>query len=250
LEQFTQRSELDNDTREIFGSMLEEVERLARIVEGLLALSRLDSGEAQMEWVSFDLGELAATTADQMSLLAEDRGIAVVCEASSGIVVAGDRARLKQVVVNLLDNAIKYTSSEGAILLKVSRQNDFALLEVADNGMGIPAGALPHVFDRFYRVDKARTRDQGGAGLGLSIVKSICIAHGAEVQVESSPGKGSRFQVRLPLASGGLTQNEIKNENGIKHPVTKPSVENLGVSPDIARARVACAAAAPKPGEC
>jgi heavy metal sensor kinase len=217
LEQLTQDRRLDAGTRESLGSMLEEVERLAKIVEGLVALSRLDAGEAQTEWVPFDLAELAATTADQMNLLAEDKGISVLCEAKQPVLVEGDRARLKQVVVNLLDNAIKYTSGGGKIHLRVARQNGHALLEVEDNGIGIPVEALPHVFERFFRVDKARSRDQGGAGLGLSIVKSICTAHGAEVQVESEPGKGSRFRVKLPLACGEFSKEEIKNENGIKN---------------------------------
>jgi signal transduction histidine kinase len=183
--------------------MLEEVERLAHIVEGLVALSRLDAGDAKTEWVQFDLAELATTTADQMNLLAEDKGISVQCNSKQSVLVEGDRARLKQVVVNLLDNAIKYTSSGGSIQLNVTRQNGHAILDVTDTGIGIPPEAVPHVFERFFRVDKARSRDEGGAGLGLSIVKSICTAHGAEVQVESAVGKGSRFRIQLPLAKAG-----------------------------------------------
>ena len=213
LEQLTQDRRLNADARETLGSMLEEVERLAKIVEGLVALSRLDAGEAQAEWVLFDLADLVATTADQMSLLAEDKRIAVSCEAGQRVLVEGDRARLKQVVVNLLDNAIKYTADGGAICLRVRQQDSHVLLEVADNGMGIAAESVPHVFDRFFRVDQARTRDLGGAGLGLSIVKSICTAHGAEVQVESTPGKGSRFCVTLPLAGEPSSKSEMKNEN-------------------------------------
>ena len=117
------------------------------------------------------------------------------------VTVEGDRARLKQVVVNLLDNAIKYTPSGGRVRLAVRREAGFAVLEVSDNGIGIPAEALPHVFQRFFRVDSSRSRDQGGAGLGLSIVKSICGVHGAEVEVSSSPGQGSTFRIRQPLAA-------------------------------------------------
>jgi heavy metal sensor kinase len=213
LENVAQNGRLEEDTRETLGSMLEEVERLAKIVEGLFALSRLDAGEAQAEWVPFDLAELAATTADQMSLLAEDKGISVSCEAKQGITVEGDRARLKQVVVNLLDNAIKYTPNGGAIHLGVIRKNGHAVLDVTDNGIGIPAEALPHVFERFFRVDKARSRDEGGAGLGLSIVKSICTAHGAAVEVESTPGRGSHFRIKLPLAESGAPTKENQHEN-------------------------------------
>ena len=200
LENFNRDPEFDETARDVIGSMLEEVERLTKIVEGLVALSRLDAGEAKVEWVQFDLAELAATTADQMNLLAEDKGITVQSNSKQNVLVEGDRARLKQVIVNLLDNAIKYTSGGGTIQLNVTRQNGHAILDIADTGIGIPAESVPHVFDRFFRVDKARSRDEGGAGLGLAIVKSICTAHNAEVQVESAVGKGSRFRIRLPLA--------------------------------------------------
>jgi heavy metal sensor kinase len=182
------------------GSALEEVDRLAKIVQTLFAIARLDAGEAQQEWQRFDLARLAAGTADQMSLLAEDKGISVNCNARQEVEVEGDRARVKQVVVNLLDNAIKYTPPGGIIHLNVRAHGSKAILEVVDTGIGIPAVALPHVFDRFYRVDKARSRDAGGAGLGLAIVKSICTAHGGQVEVESSESRGSRFKVELPLA--------------------------------------------------
>jgi heavy metal sensor kinase len=183
------------------GSVLEEVDRLAKIVDALFAISRLDAGESQQGWERFDLAPLAAGTTEQMSLLAEDKGISVACNAEGKVSVDGDRARIKQVVVNLLDNAIKYTPPGGTISLNVRARDGKAVLEVADTGMGIPAGALPHIFERFFRVDQARSRDAGGAGLGLAIVKSICAAHGGRVEVESVEGKGSRFSVELPLAS-------------------------------------------------
>ena len=204
LENLAQDAQLKPQTRETLGSSLEEVDRLAEIVEGLLALSRLDTGEARAEWVRFDLAALVATTADQMSLLAEDKHITVVCDSSERVMIEGDQARLKQVVVNLLDNAIKYTPNGGRIKLKITQEEGNAVLDVADDGIGIPPEALPHVFKRFFRVDGSRSRDQGGAGLGLSIVKSICDAHGARVEVSSTPGQGSRFRIRQPLAAEPL----------------------------------------------
>ena len=201
LEELVRTGLLADNVRDRIGSVLEEVQRITHIVEGLFALSRLDVGEAQREWVKFDLAELVASTADQMSLLAEDKKLTVVCDSSSKVVIEGDRARLKQVIVNLLDNAIKYTPTGGAVQLKVSRADRYAILDVVDNGIGIPSDALPHVFERFYRVDESRSRDAGGAGLGLSIVKAICAAHGAQVEVTSVPGKGSRFRILQPLAS-------------------------------------------------
>jgi signal transduction histidine kinase len=201
LEALAQDEELRTQTRETLGSMLEEVDRLIEVVEGLLALSRLDAGEANTEWVPFDLAELAATTADQMSLLAEDKNVTVTCHCAGAVQVEGDRARMKQVVVNLLDNAIKYTPSGGRVRLGITQEGSYAVLEVADDGIGIPQEALPHVFKRFYRVDASRSREQGGAGLGLSIVKSICAAHGAEVEVASVPGKGSLFRIKQSLVN-------------------------------------------------
>ncbi len=202
LEQASARPEL----RDKIGSALEEVDRLGKIVQTLLAISRLDAGEAQQEWRPFDLARLAAETAGQMYLLADDKGISFNCNVDGEARVEGDRARIKQVVVNLLDNAIKYTPQGGSVHLNVRSREAHAVLEVADTGIGIPAAALPHVFDRFYRVDDARSRDAGGAGLGLAIVKSICTAHGGRVEVESQEGKGSVFRVELPLAVPSRTK--------------------------------------------
>jgi heavy metal sensor kinase len=202
LENLAQDALLKVQTRESLGSLLEEVDRLAEVVESLLALSKLDAGEAISERVRFDLAELVTTTAEQMSLLAEDKQIRVECDAAPDVFVEGDRSRMKQVVVNLLDNAIKYTHNGGNVLLRIARDGDTAVLEVVDNGIGIPTEALPHMFKRFFRVDDSRSREQGGAGLGLSIVKSICTAQGAEVDVTSRPGGGSCFRVRQPLARG------------------------------------------------
>jgi heavy metal sensor kinase len=199
LEMLAEAEPLPHAAREQVFSMLEEVGRLGKIVEKLFALSRLDAGEAQTEWQPLDLAELARTTAEQMSLLAEDKHIAISCDAHQPVLVEGDPVRLKQVVVNLLDNAIKYTPENGFIQLSVNCLNQQAILEVSDNGIGIPAEALPHVFERFYRVDPSRTNNAGSAGLGLSIVKSICSAHGAEVEVQSALRKGSCFRVKFNL---------------------------------------------------
>jgi heavy metal sensor kinase len=187
------------DPRELASSALEEVHRLKGIVEGLFALSRLDAGEALVEFVAFDLGELATSTTEQMCLLANDKKISMISRSPAGVFVKGDPARVKQIIVNLLDNAIKYTPSGGRVQVCVSSRDHKAVLEVSDNGIGIPGEALPHIFERFFRVDKARSRDLGGAGLGLAIVKSICSAHNGQVTVESEEGKSSRFTVELPL---------------------------------------------------
>jgi heavy metal sensor kinase len=190
-----------NEVCERIGSVLEEVARLEHLVSGLLALSRLDAGDAQRESVDVNLGALAAGTVDQMRLVAEDRGVQLQASELAPVTVRGDGSRLKQVIVNLLDNAIKFTPRGGIVRVRVQARDDIGVLEVSDNGIGIPAGDLPHVFDRFYRVDAARSREDGGAGLGLSIVRSICSAHGAEIELESATGSGSCFRLKFPLSA-------------------------------------------------
>lgn len=197
LESFAGDPRLDAELRDRAISMLEEAVHLSKIVENLFTMSRLDSGEARSSWARFDLAELAKSTVDQMSLLAEDRQISLRCETYGMMPVEGDRARLKQVIVNLLDNAIKYTPKNGEIQLRVHAVNGHVIMEVEDNGIGIPTHALPHVFERFYRVNPT-DGDSAGAGLGLSIVKSICSAHGGEIETESHVGKGSCFRIKLP----------------------------------------------------
>jgi len=200
LEAMVRAEQLDADTREKIGSLLEEVERLAHLVENLFALSRLDAGLAQNKHQAFDLSKLVSAASEQMCLLAEDKKLQISCHAPEPVLVAGDRARVKQVIVNLLDNAIKYTPAKGRVKLFVFAREREAVCVVCDDGMGIPAEAIPHVFDRFFRVDAARNRDSGGAGIGLSIVKAICLAHGGRVEVESTQGQGSTFRVFFPLA--------------------------------------------------
>ena len=130
----------------------------------------------------------------------EDRGIELRFESEGRVMVEGDPSRIRQVVVNLLDNAIKYTSDGGRVRIVVGASNDLAVLDVVDNGIGVPPDAVHLVFQRFYRGADARARGDGGAGLGLSIVKSICVAHGGQVELFSGTGPGSCFRVTLPLA--------------------------------------------------
>jgi len=199
LEGIAQNHRRDASLEEQIGSALEETHRMSRIVESLLTISRLDAGEVKMDKSHLDLRELASSTAGEMKLLAEEKSISVRIQAGPGVEVAGDRVRLQQVVVNLIDNSIKYTLAGGMIEVRVGREGQSAVLEVSDNGLGIPAQDLPHVFERFYRADKARSRASGGAGLGLSIVKAICAAHNGDIKVSSQEGKGSTFRVELPL---------------------------------------------------
>jgi heavy metal sensor kinase len=188
----------EGELRERVGSVLEEVARLEHLVIGLLALSRLEAREKQQEWVNVNLADLVASTAEQMRLLAEERGIEMDLSSLQDAMVLGDRARLNQIVVNLLDNAIRFTGRGGTVRLRTSMDDTATSLEVEDTGIGIPPAAIARVFDRFFRVDEARSREDGGGGLGLSIVKSICSLHDAKIEVHSEIGAGSCFRVRFP----------------------------------------------------
>jgi heavy metal sensor kinase len=187
----------DHDKRILLSNILEECERLTRITDQLLTLSREDAGIAPFQREPVDVGGLANEIADTMRPLADAKELTLAIAANGTAVVAGDPDRLKQVVYNLLDNAIKYTQT-GRVDLAVARAGDNVELTVCDTGVGIGAAHLPHVFERFYRVDKARTRSEGGTGLGLSIVQSVVVAHGGNVKVQSQPNKGTTITVSLP----------------------------------------------------
>jgi len=137
--------------------------------------------------------------ADQMAPLADDKLLNQCRKITPGVLVEGDEIRLKQVGVNLLDNAFKYTPEGGEISLQVLAESNLAIFTVSDTGMGISERALPHIFDRFFRAEQARSSRTSGTGLGLSIVQSIVEAHGGRVRVESQEGHGARFRVELPL---------------------------------------------------
>ncbi len=202
------RGELENalqvpgtsaDLRDTLASALEEAERLSRIAEQLLEMSRLEAGETLIERTHFDFAEMAKTTVEQMRLLAEEKNVQLKFQGQHRVDIEGDPIRLKQIVVNLVDNAIKYTGPGGSVSVSTFPIDGKAVLEVADTGLGIPEEALHQVFDRFYRVDRARSRQLGGTGLGLAIVRSICTAYGGVVGVKSVEGQGTVFRVELPL---------------------------------------------------
>jgi len=201
LEIGLRRQKIPAEFREQNSSILEETERLSNIVEGLLSLAHLDAGEVEVVREVFDLSGLVRSTLEQMQLLAEEKTIVVTVDAPQPVFVMGDAARLRQVIVNLLDNAIKYTMTGGTISLSVHAVSAKAVLTVKDNGIGISQDALPHIFERFYRADKVRPRTIQGAGLGLSIVRAICQAHGGTVEANSQEGISTSLIVKLPLAA-------------------------------------------------
>ena len=203
LEQVFSEPDLKPSIHEAVGSALEEISRMAKIVESLLAIARLDSGPDAIEPKPADLGGLCTWVVEQMHPLAEEKHIDLRVDAAP-LMALIDTARMKQVLVNLIDNAIKYTLPGGSVVLSAFVSNGAAVVEVVDTGIGIPAADLIHVFDRFFRADAVRGRSSGGAGLGLSIVKAICNAHGGSVSIQSTEGMGTSVRIQLPLAQAGL----------------------------------------------
>ncbi len=219
------RGELESIVRQVpcspqvldgLGSSLEEVERLSHIVDHLLILCRLDSGDEAAQNEPVDLGQLAAGTAEQMRLLFVEKDLHLELRAPEPVIVMGVPVRLKQVIVNLLDNAIQYSRRGGTVEVIVGEEGPTAYLEVADDGEGIPAADLPHLFERFYRADKARSRTRGGVGLGLSIVKAIAVSHGGGVKVESTEGSGSRFRIELPAGNPAAASVRVESAPAVE----------------------------------
>lgn len=172
-----------------------EVERLSRLVNDLLALARADAGQ-ELQVRPVELDSLLVDVHRQA--LAMANGVRVRLDHLEPTVVQGDDDRLRELLLILVDNALRYTPKEGTVSLWLRRQPPWVAVGVEDTGIGIEAEELPHIFDRFWRADRARSRDRGGTGLGLAIARWIVERHGGEILVESSPGKGSRFTVHLP----------------------------------------------------
>jgi two-component system, OmpR family, sensor kinase len=175
-------------------------ERMRGLVNSLLELARVDSGEFQLALADCDLADLASDSLQLITPLARDKG-AVLRSSVQPVRTKADPDKLSQVLVNLLHNAIHHNTREVEVCLSVQSQDGHAVVRVSDNGAGIPAEALPHVFERFYRADKSRGGMKNGSGLGLAISQAIVQAHGGTIRAESSPGSGAVFTVSLPLAS-------------------------------------------------
>lgn len=184
--------------RNLLSSVLEECQRLTALIDQLLTLSRDDTGTAQYTHEPIDLNSFVADVVQTMIPLAEAKQQTLIFSGDEETYVIGDANRLRQVFYNLLDNAIKYTAQQGRIEVTVNSDDNVAMVSVSDSGIGIPDEHLPYVFDRFYRVDKARTREDGGTGLGLSIAKTIIVAHDGEIEIHSTSEKGTTCTVRLP----------------------------------------------------
>jgi heavy metal sensor kinase len=189
--------------RDVLGSMLEEVDRLTRLVDSLLLLTRADSGRLQPAREPVDAAALAASVVEQLRVLAEEKQQSLVLRAPAPVRVACDPTLLRQALANLVHNAIKYTPGRGAVSVVVSATPaGEAVIEVRDDGPGIPAPHRERIFERFYRVDAGRSRDEGGVGLGLAIARWAVEANGGRVELASEEGRGSVFRIVLPAGGG------------------------------------------------
>ena len=213
LELVASEARFSADVERAIGNALEEMTRLSGIVDSLITLSRMGSLWGKRTHSSVDLVALALETIDQMNLMAVEKQIDLKGPEGPPVVVAGDRERLKQVLVNLLDNAIKYTPRGGKVTVATGISGDKGFVSVEDTGIGIDPDHHEGVFERFYRV--STDRGEVGAGLGLAIVKSICNAHGGTVTLRSVPGMGSLFQVELPLVGAGRHGRPDSAENEV-----------------------------------
>ena len=198
-----QTDNMDMETvRDFVTDIGSEAERLSRITEDLLRLTRLDSNQVDPPEV-VEVAPVLEQVMRMMSLLAQEKGTELTCQTGGDCRVLATKGEVHQVIYNLTDNAVKYSGSHGSVRVELRRDGNDVVLTVADNGPGIPEEDLPRVFERFYRVDKARSRAAGGTGLGLSIVQDTVTKRGGTVSAANRPEGGAVFTVRWPAAEGG-----------------------------------------------
>jgi len=187
-------------------SQLDEIDHLTRLIDHILTLARAESGQIRLSFAPVDLAALALTVVEQLEPIAESRGLSLTCSRTDGLIVDGDAGWLQRLLLNLLDNALKFTPPNGRVHVRLARDDDSACIEVQDTGVGLTPQDARQVFERFFRADPARTTSAEGAGLGLSLVQWIAAQHHGTVDVTSRLGEGSTFTVRIPLgpASRGL----------------------------------------------
>jgi heavy metal sensor kinase len=190
--------------REVIAEVLAELEKTSALIEQLMFLARADSGAETLHFSPTNVAEVLREACHQGSALAEAKQVAFAEHINGDSVwIRGDASSLRRLFLILIDNAVKYTAPSGRVEVSLHRNNGFAIAEVRDTGIGIAESDLPSVFERFYRADKARSRESGGVGLGLSIGRWITEVHAGTIEVQSAPGRGSVFQVRLPIANSG-----------------------------------------------
>jgi signal transduction histidine kinase len=197
------RDHLEPDDAELLEDIVAETDHMDRLATSLLSLTRLDARPAQIEYDVIDLSELAVEVARRVTTLAEAKKLSVEKELNPTVVLLGDHQAVEQAALILVENAMKYTPSGGAITLRTAAANGHASFIVEDTGVGIPAEQLKHLGERFYRGDPSRTSASGGSGLGLTIAFGIAAAHGGSLRFESTPGQGTKATLSLPTAGPG-----------------------------------------------
>ena len=203
LESIIYQPDMDAGMRtEFLTDINKEIDRLNLIIGDLLTLVSMDSKTMRLNRTTFSLAQVVTDTAHRLSLVMEKRHQELKLQLADRCDMYADCAKLSQVVYNLMENASKYTQEGGVIRVRLIRSGRDAILTVSDNGPGIPKEDQSHIFDRFYRVDKARSRETGGTGLGLSIVHQMVLMHGGTVSVDSEEGNGATFTVELPIHQG------------------------------------------------
>jgi len=186
------------DFRRVLSSQLEEFQKLTRLIDQLLTLARAEAGEFHLARARVSMDPLLKYIVETLTLLADEKGVSLLLESEPDIVVWGDKEWLERALLNLLDNAIKYTPAGGRVTVHTSKEQSGARIDIVDTGTGISSEALPHIFERFYRADPARDKSVEGVGLGLSLVKWIIQEHGGSIEAASIPGDGARFTIFLP----------------------------------------------------
>jgi heavy metal sensor kinase len=187
------------DYRKSLETISQESAYMNSVIGKLLFLARSDAGKEQLNFEDVELRELVTTLSTNIEALAADKGIKFTVDAQQDMIVSGDKTKLRQLFINLLENAVRYTPADGSISVSMTGQENNAVAKISDTGIGIPPEHLPHIFERFYRVDKARARAEGGVGLGLAIAKYITESHNGTIEVQSETGKGTTFTITLPL---------------------------------------------------
>ena len=210
MELVLRRPRTESEYIETITSSLEEVVRLSQVVNNLLEISRAESGQATMKFDLVNISKIAEDVCEDLEIIANEKHIVLTRDIQEFVTLRGDSIRLHQVLLNVIDNAIKYTLPNGTVHINVAMKNMEAVVEVSDSGIGIHEEDIPKLFDRFFRVDKARSQDVQGNGLGLSIVRWIVEAHHGTITVHSTVGKGTTFTIILPLDQSQL-QHDYSN---------------------------------------
>jgi heavy metal sensor kinase len=196
-----QKERPSGDYRQSLEIISQESRQMSSLIDQLLTLARADAGKEQWNFTEVNLGKLISNVGMDVEILCQEKGLNFQLGQTQDLAVKGDEARLRELFMNLMDNAIRYTPSLGTVSVSLRREGQMAVVAITDTGVGIPAEDIPFIFERFYRVDKSRSRTEGGTGLGLAICRHIAEVHGGKIEVESQVGAGSTFSVWLPLQS-------------------------------------------------